>query len=68
MSDEEVRIVGRMHSKALERAIVFNTEVHNRRLRINIAPIKEFIDQGVVESIEWINSKEQTVDCLNVLG
>ena len=44
MSDEEVKIVGRMDSKTLERAMVSKTRVSNRRLRTDVTAIKNWID------------------------
>ena len=41
MSKEEVRIAGKTDSKLLQRAIVSMTRVSNKRLRIDIAAIKE---------------------------
>ena len=36
--------------------------VSNRRLRIDFAAIKEVIEMGEVEKVEWIDSRKQVVD------
>ena len=43
LSDKEMKIVGTMHSKTLEKAIMSSTGLGNRRIRIGIAAIKELM-------------------------
>ena len=38
------------------------TGVNKRRLRINIAAIKDAIEQGNVDRMEWIDRMEQIAD------
>ena len=48
LSGEEVAVVGKIDSKTLERAIVSTTGVSSRRLRIDLAAIKEALEVGRV--------------------
>ena len=57
-----------MDGKTLERAIVSTKVVSNRRVRIDIAAIKELIKQGEVERVKWIDGKGQIADCLMNIG
>ena len=63
-NEELEREVGRMDIKTLKRAIVSNTGVNNRRLRIDKAAINELMERGEVERVDWIENKEHIVDCL----
>ena len=51
MSGEEVTIVGKIDSKTMERAIGSTTGVSNRRLKIELAAIKEALEVGEVAGI-----------------
>ena len=51
-------------SKTFERAI----GVSNRRLRIDLAAIKEAIALGEVKREEWIDSRKQVADGLTKIG
>ena len=44
MSGEEVTVVGKIDSKTLERAIVSTMGISNRRLRIDLAAIKDTLE------------------------
>ena len=64
ISGDVVNTVGRTDSKTLEMAIGSNTGVSNRRLRIDLAAIKQAIEVGDVKEIVWIEGGEQVADCL----
>ena len=49
LSDDAVNTGGRTDSKRLKRVIVTTTEISNRRLRIDMATIKESIEVGEME-------------------
>ena len=46
MYRDDVTIVGKIDSKTLERAIMSTTGISNRRLRIELATIKEALEVG----------------------
>ena len=64
LSVSELSITGKTDSRTLERAIVSATAVSNRRLRIDLAAMKETLESGQVERIEWIGSTQQVADGL----
>ena len=57
-----------MAVKTLERAIVSTTGVSNRRLRIDLAPIKEALEMGEVVEVRWVDSEKQVDDGLMKVG
>ena len=68
LSGEEVAVVGMIDSKTLERAIVSTTGISNRRLRIDLAAIKEALEVGEVAGIQWVESEKQVTDGLTKVG
>ena len=64
MSQDEVIIVGKIGTKTLERAIESTTGVSSRRVRIDLAAIKEALDVGEVAGILWIETEKQVADGL----
>ena len=59
MSGDEVTVVGKINSKTLRRAIRLTKGVSNRRLRVDLASIKEALEVGEVAGILWIESEKQ---------
>ena len=68
MSGDEVTVVGKIDNKTLERAIGLTMGVSNRRLRIDLATIKEALEVGEVAEILWIESEKQVADGLTKVG
>ena len=68
MSGDEITIVGKIDSKTLERAIGSTMGVSNRRLRIDLAIIKEALEVGEVVGILWTESEKQVADGLTKVG
>ena len=68
MSGEEVTVVGTIDNKTLERSIVSTIGVSKRRLRIDLATIKDALEVGEVAGILWIKSKKQVADGLTKVG
>ena len=68
MSGHEATVVGKIDSKKLERAIGSTNGVSNRRLRIDLAAIKEALKVGEVAEILWIEREKQVADCLTKVG
>ena len=64
MSGEEITTVEKIDCKTLERAIGSTMGVSNRRLRIDLAAIKEALEVGEVAGILWIESEKQVADGL----
>ena len=58
-----LRIVIRTDSQTLEKALKSATGVKNRRLRIDLAAVREMISRKEIE-VDWIEDKEQVADVL----
>ncbi len=58
----------RTDSKTLTKAIKSTTGVSSKRLKIDIAAIKETIERGEVTEVEWVKGKEQVADVLTKRG
>ena len=63
-----VYIAGRTDSKTLARAIGSNAAVNHRRLRIDLAVIREAIEDGDMREVMSIGGREQVADCLTKIG
>ena len=68
MSGDEITVIGKIDSKKLERAIGSTMGVSNRRLRTDLATIKEALEVGEVAEILWIESEKQLADGLTKVG
>ena len=55
-------------NKSLHENIHSTKQVHEKRLRINIAEIQRMLASGEVRMVEWIPSKLQLADCLTKRG
>lgn len=64
----QISVVVKTDSKTLESALKATTGVKSRRLRIDIAAVKEMIAVGEVEEIEWVSGKNQVADVLTKRG
>ena len=62
--ENEVKIVIKTDCKSLEEALKSANGVKSRMVRIELASIKNRIEEGIIENIGWINSKDQITDCL----
>lgn len=65
---QEIPIVGNTDSKTLERAIKTTSGVLNRRLRIDIAALKEMLRANIFSEVQWVSTKVQVADCLTKSG
>ena len=65
---EELPIVCRIDSKTLRTALDSTSAVESKRLRIDIASMKEMIEKGEIERVEWVNTKDQKADILTKEG
>ena len=68
MCVDEITVVGKTDGKTLKRAIGSTMGVSNRRLRIDLAAIKETLEVGEVAEILWIESEKQVADGLTKVG
>ena len=62
VNGEKLEVVIKTDSKTLVKAIKSNTGVSSKRLKIDVAAIKECLEQEEVKEIEWISGKYQTAD------
>ena len=63
-----IKIKGKTDSRTLERAIKSSTNVSSKRLRIDLARIKEMVRGEEIEEIEWVAGSEQVADGLTKEG
>ena len=60
--------MGKTDSRILQRAITSAMGVSNRKLRIDIAAVKEMIERGEIARLQWTGSKQQVADGLTKAG
>ena len=53
---ERRKVIVKTDSKTLMRAIKSNTGVSSKRLKIDIAAIKEAVEEGEITNVEWVSS------------
>ena len=61
-------IIAYTDNKSLHQNIYSTKQVHEKRLRVNIAEIQRMMSAGEVQVIEWLPSKLQLADCLTKRG
>ena len=64
----KLEVIIKTDSKTLMTAIKSSTGVSSKRLKIDIAAIKEAIELGEVEEVQWISGKGQVADILTKRG
>ena len=64
----DTKVVIKTDSKILERGIKSTSGVRSRRLRIDIAAIKEMVERGEIAAIEWVGTKDQVTDIFTQKG
>lgn len=65
---ESIPIKIRTDCKSLEKALYSKSNVSNKRLRIDIASIKEMMEREEINEIIWVASREQIADILTKEG
>ena len=55
-------------SKSLHDAVYSTKEVTEKRLKIELCAIREALEKREIESVVWINTKDQLADCLTKEG
>ena len=63
-SKEYINIVAKTDSKGLHSALLSTKAVNDKRLRVEIAFLKQLIERQELEKVMWICSNEQLADCL----
>lgn len=66
--EKDAIVIGYSDSKSLEEAVKSNTNVQSRRLRVDLAVVKELLREEEVNDICWINGKNQIADELTKEG
>ena len=61
---EGIPIYMKTDCKSLKDNLESTSLVANKRLRIDIAAIKEMVEKGDIEKVAWISSREQLADAL----
>ena len=61
---KNVPIIIKTDSKTLESSMKTTTGVKSKRLRIEMAAMKEMLEKGEINGIDWVNTKEQVADIL----
>lgn len=64
----DLDVIARTDSKTLVKAIKSNTGVSSKRLKIDLAAIKEAVERGEVGEVEWVKSGEQIADVFTKRG
>ena len=66
--ERKLNVKVKTDSKTLTRAIKSATGVSSKRLKIDIACIKEAIEMEEITEVEWISGSEQVADVLTKRG
>ena len=66
--ENKLPVVVYTDNKSLHQNVHSTKQVHEKRLRINIAEIQRMLAVGEVQMIEWLPSKLQLADCLTKRG
>ena len=61
---EGIPIYIKTDCKTLKDNLESTSLVANKRIRIDIAAIKEMVEKGHIEKVAWISSREQLADAL----
>lgn len=65
---EGIPIEIKTDSRTLEKALKTTSGVFSRRLRIDIAAIKEMMEKGEIRTVVWISSGDQVADIFTKKG
>ena len=63
-----MKIVCFVDNKSLVDAVYSTTLLEDKRLRIDMAVLRNMLENGELSKISWINSKQQLADCLTKRG
>jgi hypothetical protein len=65
---EKWKIMVRTDSKTSSQAVTSTSNLLSRKLRINLASIREQLEKGEVDGIKWVSTKDQLADVLTKEG
>ena len=68
MGEGKLKAVVRTDSRTLTTAIKSSTGVSSKRLKIEIAAIRESVESGEVQEVQWVEGKKQIADVLTKAG
>ena len=68
VGDRKLKAVVKTDSRTLMTAIKSSTGVSSKRLKIEIAAIRETIETGEIQEVQWIAGKKQIADILTKAG
>ena len=68
MGKENGGIVIKTDSRTLQKTLTSVSGVQSRRLRIDLAAIKEMIETKEIKELEWVGTKEKVADILTKKG
>jgi hypothetical protein len=63
-----IPIVVKTDNASLCQSVETTTQILDKRLRIEMAIMKEMIEKKEIKSIKWISTKDQLADCLTKKG
>ena len=68
VGERKLKALVKTDSKTLMTAIKSSTGVSSKRLKIDIAAIRETIEAGEIEEVQWVQGKHQIADVLTKSG
>ena len=66
--NKEIPIIIRTDSRTLESALKSTSGVKSKRLRIEIAAMREMLERKEIENVEWVGTEQQVADILTKKG
>jgi len=66
--EKSVPIVAFVDNKSVTQALCSTKLVDGKRLRMDIAAIKESLDRSEISTVKWVPGEEQLADCLTKRG
>ena len=68
MGEGKLKAAVKTDSKTLSTAIKSSTGVSSKWLKIEIAAIREAVESGEIQEVQWIEGKKQIADVLTKAG
>lgn len=59
-----IKILARTDSKGLQNAIYSTKAVQDKRLRVDIARLRQLVERNELSQVEWVDNTSQIADCL----
>ena len=61
---KQIKIIAKTDSKGLHSALYSTKAVQDKRLRVDIASLREMLERRELDQVCWIQSSDQLADCL----